>query len=123
MRIKSVYVNARELTCGYRAEKVHFSYKPRSERRPERQQYFDKVIVSVWRYGVRNPLITFENHILVGMTRHEVMTKFNPDYVFKCWEIQEDVSQWDRHDIKRLDELKKLYNEIDGFTEVWNEGS
>ncbi|HDZ25362.1 hypothetical protein LCGC14_0359110 [marine sediment metagenome] len=108
------------LIPGFRAGSVHFSYKTRDKRRPERQEYFDKIIVSIWRFGLVNPLITYKGRILVGMSRWEIMIKFDPLYIFDCWEILEAVEEWNRYDLDRLDTLKKHYESISNWKEIWD---
>ena len=115
-------IPGKDLKPDFRTEKLHFRHKYIKDRKPEQQVYFDKLIASLWRYGSKNPLITFQGHILIGHSRWEIMLKFNPDYVFDCLEITEDVYKWDRNDIKRLQDFKMaIYERPPNFKEIWED--
>lgn len=55
-----------------------------------------------------DPLITYKGHILIGMRRFEIMVGLGQT-AFPCIEIDEDVGQWWRDDLPRLEELRRYY--------------
>lgn len=105
-------ISGQELKLGFRGKHVHFRWKPYSERSLEHQHDFDRLFSSIMVHGIKNPLIVFDNHVLIGMRRYEIKMKLNPDYVFDCLEIQENVNEWTRQDLPKIDYLKSLMEKV-----------
>jgi hypothetical protein len=107
-----ISVRGSQLKLGFNGNHVDFSWRPYDKRRSDHQENYDRLIVSIFHNGVKMPLITYLGHVLIGMRRYEIAMRLNPDTVFDCVEILEDVNEWDRNDIPRLDALKKMVGEF-----------
>jgi len=101
-----VTVSLDDLILGFHGEHVDFEWRPYDERKREHRADYDRLIVSVFHLGILSPLITYMRHVLIGMRRAEIGMRVGIKEV-SCWEIVEDVSQWTRTDIARLNALKE----------------
>lgn len=97
------------MKCGFDGQSLHFSHRRYEDRTLESRIDYDKLIIDLFHNGMKNPLITHKGHVLIGMRRFEIMKTMGHVQV-KCWEITEDVSQWDRDDLPRLQVLRDSYN-------------
>ena len=102
-----------DLKLGFRCKNVHFSWKPYKDRFESHRKDYDRLIVSIFHYGILKPVITYQGHVLIGMRRVEILQRMSPLQSIKCCEILEDVTQWTTKDIDRLDELKKQIGEVE----------
>lgn len=96
------------LTQGFDGRLLHFDYRPYEKRSPEARADYDALKKDLRSNGMRNPLITFKNHVLIGMRRYEIMVEFGT-LVFRCVEILDDVSEWWKPDLPKLEALKEWY--------------
>lgn len=90
-----------DLELGFHGEHVDFCWRPYDERSVDARAAYRKLMDSIKREGILHPLITHRGHCLVGQRRLEIAKQWRIPGVW-CYEITEDVSQWDRWDIKRL---------------------
>lgn len=98
-----------DLVNGFRGDKVQFEHRPYEQRSPAAREAYDKLKTSLEAHGMLDPLITYQGHVLIGMRRFEIMGAMTgPRTSFPCYEIQEDVANWDREDVNRLNEFKAV---------------
>jgi|TARA_Y100000310_G_scaffold335623_1_gene418106 hypothetical protein len=110
---KIVTIPITDLKLGYHGSHTDFVWRPYHERSEEARADYDLLEQSIIKYGVKKPVITFKNHVLIGMRRIELLLKHHGIFEeIACAEITEDVYLWDRNDIPRLDELKKEIGEF-----------
>ncbi len=111
MKHRMINCKQSELVNGFAGDKVQFEWRPFNERAPEAQTAYLKLKASLLKDGMRDPLITHCGHVLVGMRRFEILSEVNgSDQHYRCAEIDEDVENWDRDDVVRLDRFKtELY--------------
>lgn len=109
---KIVTIPIPDLKLGYHGSHTDFVWRPYDERSEEAREDYDRLEDSIIKYGVKKPIITFQNHVLIGMRRVELILKHYGIFEeIACAEITEDVYLWDRNDIPRLNELKKEIGE------------
>lgn len=99
---------AEDLVQGFQGERIDFTYRPYGRRSTEARAAYDELRRDLEQRGMQHPLITHRGHILIGMRRFEIMRALGQD-TFDCLEIDEDVSQWWRDDLPRLEALKAHY--------------
>ena len=94
---------ASSLVLGYDGRSVHFEHRAYENRSEEQRAAYDRLRLDIEANGVRDPLITWNNHILIGMRRYEIILDlYGPDYLVSCCQITEDVARWESDDIDRL---------------------
>ena len=105
--IDHVAVNFRsvDLSLGFVGKHVSFEHRDFNDRTPEARGAYLRLKATLLRDGMRDPLITHKGHVLIGMRRFEILRRYM--FQFPCTEIMEDVSEWTRKDIKRLNALKR----------------
>ena len=109
---KIVTIPITELKLGYHGSHTDFVWRPYEERSEEARADYDLLEQSIIKHGVKKPVITFKNHVLIGMRRIELIEKhYGMLEEIVCAEITEDVYLWNRDDIPRLNELKKEIGE------------
>lgn len=106
IQAKLRFYNIDDLTLGLDVEKVSFCWRPYEERSPEARAAYDKLRDSIRRDGLLHPIIAWRGHVLVGQRRVEICRTLG-HRVIPAYEITEDVSNWDRWDIKRLNRFKE----------------
>ena len=95
-----------ELARGYHGKTIDFEWRPYERRDEKGRQRFDRLLDSISRAGIRDPLITFGDHVLIGQQRHEIGVRLGIEEV-DVLEITEDISEWGSADIKRLELLRE----------------
>tara|TARA_S200002703_G_scaffold95101_1_gene82116 strand:- start:788 stop:1105 length:318 start_codon:yes stop_codon:yes gene_type:complete len=93
------------LRCGYDGQTIHFDYRPYEARTEAARAAYDRLRADLLANGLKDPLITYRDHILIGMRRFEILRDKRDS--FPCIEILEDVRHWTRDDLRRLNELKR----------------
>lgn len=93
-----------ELERGYHGKTIDFDWRPYEKRSEKDRKDFDRLVVSIERAGIRDPLITFGDHVLIGQRRHEIGERLGIEEV-EVLDITEDISTWGSDDIKRLELL------------------
>jgi hypothetical protein len=107
-------IPGKDLKLGFRGEFVYFRHRKFEDRPTDHQEDYFNLNLSISAVGIKKPLIVFDNHVLIGMRRYEIAMDLNPDCIFDCVVILENVkSEWTRFDIPRLDELKEHIGEIE----------
>lgn len=105
-------IPGKDLKLGFRGESIHFRHRKFEDRSSEQQEDYLNLNLSISAVGIKKPIIVYDNHVLIGMRRYEIAMDLNPDCVFDCVVILEDVkNEWGRDDIPRLDELKEHIGE------------
>lgn len=94
-----------DLQLGFQGNSCCFDWRPFDRRSAEAQAAYLKLKDSLHAVGVRDPLITYRGHVLVGQRRFEIMRDRVP--VFVCYEVLEKVEDWRGPDIERLDAFKR----------------
>jgi hypothetical protein len=102
------YYTAEELTPGFKGRRITFEYRRYEERSPEARESYDALRADLEANGMRNPLITYQGHVLIGMRRFEIMCE-RGQRIFPCIEILEDVSEWWQDGPPKLAALKRTY--------------
>ena len=97
-----------ELELGFVGRRISFEHRPYLMRSTEAQADYDALELDIHKHGIRDPLITHEGHVLVGMRRYEIARKIGVTRMM-CIEIDEDVSEWWREGHAKLAALKKRY--------------
>lgn len=111
---KLMYFLSEDLAPGFKGDKVDFTFRAFSERSTEAQIAYRELEADLYMNGIQQPLITYQGRVLIGMRRFEIL-KDRIDG-FQCFEIQEDVFNWDRDDIDRLESFKaEMYGDTPGF--------
>lgn len=95
-----------DLTPGYHGKTIDFDFRPYEQRSKDHQRRFDGLVVSIFHDGIKHPLITFGDHVLIGQQRHQIGLQLGIEEV-EVLEIQEDISEWGAEDIKRLELLRE----------------
>ncbi len=109
IKFVKVRVRANELVLGYKGEYCAFVHRPYNERSPEARLAYDLLKADMIIKGMLNPIITYNNHVLIGMRRFEIIVSIDGEYTWvDCYNILDDVSQWKRIDIKKLEEFKTI---------------
>lgn len=99
------------LALGFHGERIDFDYRPYEHRSAEARADYDRLKANLEINGMRNPLITYQGHVLIGMRRYEIMVGLGQTD-FECIEILEDVNQWWQDGPPKLEALKRaLYVE------------
>ena len=94
------------LTLGFTGARIRFDYRPYAERSPDARADYDRLIVSIFHKGILAPLITtHDHHVLIGMRRAEIGRRLGIEKVRRL-QVDEDVTQWWRDDVERLNALK-----------------
>ncbi len=106
IKFKKVKYRRSDLVMGFKADKVAFMYTDFKDRVPAAQRAYEELKADLLENGMKEPLITFRGHILLGIRRFEILR--DRQTWFSCYEIEEDVYHWDRDDIDRLEVFKKL---------------
>ncbi len=117
IKYKLTKFRANQLKLGFKGEHCDFTWKPYDERSPEARAAYDALRADMIRVGMLRPLITYQGHVLIGMRRFEIEVSITGERVWlDCYEVMEDVSQWGRDDIDRLEEFKKqVYGNTPSF--------
>jgi len=114
MEIRTCLVEyrARDLILGYSGDHVDFDWRAYDDRSLVERESYDQLKENLIERGMLFPLITYGNHVLIGMRRTEIMICLHgPNIILRCRSIVEDVQKWTRDDIKRLELYKeKLYS-------------
>ncbi len=95
-----------DLKPGYHGKTIDFSHRPYEKRDPKGQRRYDQLLESIAVDGIKHPLITFGDHVLMGQQRYEIGLKLGIEEV-DVLEITEDISHWGAADIKRLEALRE----------------
>ena len=95
-----------ELVRGYHGKHIDFEWRPYDKRSEKARDRFDRLLYSISRAGIRDPLITFGDHVLIGQQRHEIGMRLGIEEV-DVLEITEEISEWRSEDIKRLEFLRE----------------
>lgn len=102
-----------QLTLGYKGEHCAFVWRAYKERSFEARKSYNELKADLIKNGMKHPLITYEGHVLIGMRRFEIIVALHGvQSWFECYDITEDVSQWGRDDINRLEEFKQIMYEV-----------
>lgn len=87
---------------GLKGENVYWAWKPYEDRLPAHQADYDRILVSIYHHGVRQPVICWENHVLIGQSRVEIARRLGIKSV-PALQIEEDARLYWKHDIARID--------------------
>lgn len=112
IRVLAKEIPGKDLCLGFRGKYVHFRHRPYADRPEEHQEDYLRLRADISHRGIINPIITFDNHVLIGMRRYEIMMSIHGGWKFRCWEIQENVNEWTRADIDRLELFKSSMQEV-----------
>jgi len=89
------------LRAGYRGVTVDFTFRPYEKREGEDKEAMDGLRADIKTNGIRNPLVTKDGHVLIGMRRWEIARDLGIEEVERL-EITEDIDNWMAPDIDRL---------------------
>jgi hypothetical protein len=94
------------LELGFQGEKVDFSYRERSV---QTDKPFAALRASIRANGLRWPVVTYQQHVLIGMRRVAILRElWMPHFIVPCYELDEDVHEYTRDDILRLEAWKRI---------------
>lgn len=88
------------LTLGFVGRSCSFEHRPYSDRSAEARAAYDRLRASLESEGLKDPLITYKGHVLIGMRRFEILRESR--LWFPCIEVDEPVEDWRSEDIDRL---------------------
>jgi len=100
------------MSPGFKGDNIAFDWKPYEKRTKPEQEDFDRLVLSIYHHGMRDPLITYRppkamaRFVLIGQRRWEVVKTMNPSQPMRCIDILEDVSAWWKWDVVRLHRLR-----------------
>lgn len=97
-----------DLWLGFHGDHVDFDWRPYKDRTPEARADYDRLIVSLFHHGLKQPVIVHGDFVLIGMRRVEILKRLDPWEPIECLDIIEDVSKWTEHDLPRLEALKQV---------------
>jgi len=107
IRHRRIEITKDSLSLGYKGKSISFEHRPYRERKDLAQADYDRLLISLFHDGMRDPLITYRAaHVLIGQRRFEIMSRLGQS-MFHCADILEDVSLWGVKDIERLEAFKK----------------
>ncbi len=99
--------------------RIHFPHRQYHDRTAEARADYARLASSIGDHGLRCPLICCwvpglqpRLHVLVGMRCAEISISLGIDEA-EAMIVAEDVRRWWRHDVPRLDRLKRSRDEID----------
>ena len=105
--IDTIY-KTEDLQLGFVGKHCSFEHRKFEDRTPKAQHAYMDLRVNLFMYGMKYPLITYKGHVLIGMRRFEILKSCM--YLFRAYEITENVDEWIAKDIKRLTAFKnKMY--------------
>ena len=81
----------RDLILGCHFDHVDYDWRPYPERPEDHREDYDRLKVDLAERGMKNPLITWNDHVLIGMRRCEIAVDLGWSLV-RCWEIQDDLN-------------------------------
>lgn len=111
MRFAVKRAAAGDLVLGFKGNSCSFEFREYADRSPEQQAAYNRLRDDLLANGMRDPLITYRNHVLIGMRRFEILRDHREE--FECVEILEDVPNWTTADIDRLQAFKRaLYGQV-----------
>lgn len=93
-----------DLIPGFVGKGFVFDIPAYSELTGKTRAAYDRLRVDLQRHGLKSPLITFGDRVLVGMRRLEILRDSRES--FPCISILEDVAAWTVDDLVRLEALK-----------------
>lgn len=100
MRFKEMYCASKHLTCGYTNGVINFTHRQYELRSGADHSKYDGLRTDLLHNGMRNPLITFDDHVLIGQRRFEILRDLVP--WFPCLEITDDMSKWGHSQVMNL---------------------
>lgn len=102
--------NPNDLKLGADFEHVGFRHRAYENRSAEARVDYDRLFESVKEHGMKNPLIIYQDCVLIGMRRCEIARRLNIREV-ACLEIEEDMNQ--EPNDKRVAEMVKEYAPVE----------
>jgi len=94
-----------DLIIGYEGKVTRFGYLPYEKRVRKDLADYHRLMQNIAVYGIKKPLITFTNHVLVGQRRAEIGKRLGIPTV-TVWRLTEDIDRWMPKDMHRIDILK-----------------
>lgn len=106
MKLKSCTKKPEELTPGLAIGRVSFKFTLYDNRAGTDKIRYDLLKKDLIKNGMRNPLIIWQGHVLVGMRRYDILKDIVEE--FECLEVQEDISKWSSSSVLNLIKVVNL---------------
>ncbi len=90
-----------DLVPGFKGETCDFTFRPVEDMNPDQLASYEALREDIIENGIRNPVITYRGHVLIGMRRWMIARELGIDDLESC-EIDENMGQWRLHDVRRL---------------------
>ena len=101
--------NPNDLKLGGHFNHVDYCWKPYEKRSLEHQEDWGRLFNHIQKHGIENPLIVFEDCVLIGQRRCEIAVIQKIPSV-SCLEITTDITNDTNAD--RVLELRNLYQKV-----------
>jgi hypothetical protein len=88
------------LKPGFKGKTCSFEFREEADRAPTAQKRYKDLEKHLLEHGMKNPLITYKGHVLIGQRRFMILK--NVQTSFKCVELLEDVENFTTPDLVRL---------------------
>lgn len=95
------------LVCGFRGREVEFKHKAYEERSGAQRAMYDRLRAHLAEHGMKNPIVTYKGHVLIGQRRFEVMKETEAE--IDCLEFTGDLHEWP---IARVTEITNAVKRI-----------
>lgn len=114
VNFRFVTFNSNELTPGFKGDHCCFEHKDFCDRTPYAQTAYRRLEKSLLENGMTSPLIVYQNHVIVGMRRFEILR--DKQQSFECIEVMEDLQTGGAEWVDRINSFAKaIYPDIDKY--------
>lgn len=115
MKHESATVRTDSLSPGYKGVTIDFSWLPYDQRDPASKARMDRLRSHIKQHGIRNPLICFEHHVLIGMRRWEIAVELGIEQV-SVVRLLEPVDHWRSQQVNQLRDWLRSQGYMGGDT-------